>query len=196
MSYTGRILVFDNYDSFTYNLVHLVEKITQVKTEVYRNDQLPLEKVKDYDKIILSPGPGIPEEAGLLLPLIKEYAATKSILGVCLGHQAIGEAFGGTLTNLSNVYHGVATPINIKSDTGKKENGVLNNLSPVIEVGRYHSWVVNKENFPEVLEITAEDDNGMIMGLQHKTYDVQGVQFHPESVLTPMGEAILKNWLR
>ncbi|MDX1937094.1 MAG: aminodeoxychorismate/anthranilate synthase component II [Flavihumibacter sp.] len=196
MSYTGRILVFDNYDSFTYNLVHLVEKITQVKTEVYRNDQLPLEKVKDYDKIILSPGPGIPEEAGLLLPLIKEYAATKSILGVCLGHQAIGQAFGGTLTNLSNVYHGVATPINLKENAGKKEDGVLNNLPPIIEVGRYHSWVVNKEIFPDVLEITAEDDNGMIMGLQHKTYDVQGVQFHPESVLTPMGEAILKNWLR
>lgn len=196
MSYTGRILVFDNYDSFTYNLVHLVEKITQVKTAVYRNDQLPLEKVKDYDKIILSPGPGIPEEAGLLLPLIKEYAATKSILGVCLGHQAIGQAFGGTLTNLSNVYHGMATPINLKENAGKKEDGVLNNLPPIIEVGRYHSWVVNKENFPDALEITAEDDNGMIMGLQHKTYDVQGVQFHPESVLTPMGEAILKNWLR
>jgi anthranilate synthase component II len=196
MSYTRKILVFDNYDSFTYNLVHLVEKITQVKTDVYRNDQLALEKVKDYDKIILSPGPGIPQEAGLLLPLIKEYAATKSILGVCLGHQAIGEAFGGTLTNLSNVYHGVATPINIKSDAAKKEDGVLNNLPPIIEVGRYHSWVVNKQNFPDVLEITSEDDNGMIMGLQHKTYDVQGVQFHPESVLTPMGEAILKNWLR
>ncbi len=191
-----RILVFDNYDSFTYNLVHLVEKIIHEKVDVYRNDQIPLEHVKAYDKIILSPGPGIPEEAGLLLPLIKEYAATKSILGVCLGHQAIGEAFGGTLTNLSTVFHGVATPIQIKKSTNKKPNGVLNDLPETIEVGRYHSWVVNKEGFPAELEITAEDETGMIMALQHKTYDVQGVQFHPESVLTPMGEVILKNWLK
>lgn len=190
-----RILVFDNYDSFTYNLVHLVEKITHIKVDVHRNDQIPLEKVKDYDKIILSPGPGIPEEAGLLLPLIKEYAATKSILGVCLGHQAIGEAFGGTLTNLSTVFHGVATPIKIKSPISKKQNGVLNDLPDTIEVGRYHSWVVNREGFPADLEITAEDETGMIMALQHKTFDVQGVQFHPESVLTPMGEKILRNWL-
>ena len=191
-----RILVFDNYDSFTYNLVHLVEKIIHEKVDVYRNDQIPLEHVKAYDKIILSPGPGIPEEAGLLLPLIKEYATTKSILGVCLGHQAIGEAFGGTLTNLSTVFHGVATPIQIKNSTNKKPNGVLNDLPETIEVGRYHSWVVNKEGFPAELEITAEDETGMIMALQHKTYDVQGVQFHPESVLTPMGEVILKNWLK
>ena len=191
-----RILVFDNYDSFTYNLVHLVEKITHSKVEVHRNDQLPLEHVKAYDKIILSPGPGIPEEAGLLLPLIKEYAATKSILGVCLGHQAIGEAFGGTLTNLSTVFHGVATPIKIQNPRSKKQNAVLNDLPDTIEVGRYHSWVVNKEGFPAELEITAEDETGMIMALQHKTYDVQGVQFHPESVLTPMGEVILKNWLK
>ena len=191
-----KILVFDNYDSFTYNLVHLVEKITHIKVDVYRNDQIPLEKVKDYDKIILSPGPGIPVEAGLLLPLIKEYAATKSILGVCLGHQAIGEAFGGTLTNLSTVFHGVATPIKIHNPNNKKQNGVLNDLPETIEVGRYHSWVVNKEGFPAELEITAEDETGMIMALQHKTYDVQGVQFHPESVLTPVGETILRNWLK
>lgn len=191
-----KILVFDNYDSFTYNLVHLVEKITHVKVEVHRNDQIPLEKVKDYDKIILSPGPGIPEEAGLLLPLIKEYAATKSILGVCLGHQAIGQAFGGTLVNLSTVYHGVATPIKIQNSKNKKQNGVLNDLPDEIEVGRYHSWVVSKENFPEDLEITAEDESGMIMALQHKKFDVQGVQFHPESVLTPLGEELLKNWLQ
>jgi anthranilate synthase component II len=196
MSYTGRILVFDNYDSFTYNLVHLVQKITGTPVAVYRNDQLPLEKVNEYDKIILSPGPGIPEEAGLLLPLIKEYAATKSILGVCLGHQAIGQAFGGSLINLTSVFHGIATPITIKNIDNKKEDGVLNNLPSTIEVGRYHSWVVSKEKLPQTLEITAEDESGMIMGLQHKTYDVQGVQFHPESVLTPMGEAILKNWLR
>ena len=191
-----KILVFDNYDSFTYNLVHLVEKITHIKVDVHRNDQISLKNVKAYDKIILSPGPGIPEEAGLLLPLIKEYAATKSILGVCLGHQAIGEAFGGTLTNLSAVFHGVATPINIQHSKNKRENGVLNGLPETIEVGRYHSWVVNKEGFPAELEITAEDETGMIMALQHKTFDVQGVQFHPESVLTPRGEDILRNWLK
>ncbi len=191
-----KILVFDNYDSFTYNLVHLVEKITHIKAEVYRNDQIPLEKVKDFDKIILSPGPGIPEEAGLLLPLIKEYAATKSILGVCLGHQAIGQSFGGTLVNLSTVYHGVATPVKVKSEKSKVKSFLFNGLPDLIEVGRYHSWVVSTENFPAELEVTAEDENGMIMALQHKTYDIQGVQFHPESVLTPMGEEILKNWLK
>lgn len=197
-----RILVFDNYDSFTYNLVHLVEKITHTKVEVYRNDQLPLEKVKDYDKIILSPGPGIPEEAGLLLPLIKEYAATKPILGVCLGHQAIGEAFGGKLVNLSTVYHGVATPIEIESRKSEIENEkpqaksyLFMGLPEKIEVGRYHSWIVSDEGFPGELEVTARDANGYIMALQHKSYDVQGVQFHPESVLTPDGEAILRNWL-
>ena len=203
-----RILVFDNYDSFTYNLVHLVEKIIHAKVDVYRNDQIPLEHVKAYDKIILSPGPGIPEEAGLLLPLIKEYAATKSILGVCLGHQAIGQAFGGTLTNLSTVFHGVATPIKVvkrqsavvsqdsRLSTHASRKDLFDGLPYEIEVGRYHSWVVNKEGFPAELEITAEDETGMIMALQHKTYDVQGVQFHPESVLTPMGEVILKNWLK
>ena len=151
-----------------------------------------MEKVNDYDKIILSPGPGIPTEAGLLLPLIKEYAASKSILGVCLGHQAVGEAFGGTLTNLTNVYHGVATKCKLLADNARLFEGINSGL----EIGRYHSWVVSRENFPEDLEITAEDDNGYIMALQHKTYDVQGVQFHPESVLTPQGETILRNWLR
>jgi anthranilate synthase component 2 len=229
-----KILVFDNYDSFTYNLVHLVEKILHQKVDVYRNDQIPLEDVKAYDKIILSPGPGIPEEAGLLLPLIKEYAATKSILGVCLGHQAIGQAFGGKLTNLSTVYHGVATPVQIvnrqsaipdksgqagnretakgKRQKAKGEAEVAGNHSPLtidhspsslfeglpdeFEVGRYHSWVVSEEGFPKELEITARDANNYIMALQHKTYDVQGVQFHPESVLTPRGEEILRNWLK
>jgi anthranilate synthase component 2 len=189
----ARILVFDNYDSFTYNLVHLVEKILHQKVEVFRNDQIPLEQVKDYDKIILSPGPGIPEEAGLLLPLIKEYAASKSILGVCLGHQAIGEAFGGKLTNLSTVYHGVAT--NIQIDMSKKAP-LFEGLPAEIEVGRYHSWVVKDEGFPKDLEITARDENNFIMALQHKKYDVQGVQFHPESVLTPVGEQIVRNWLK
>ena len=190
------ILVFDNYDSFTYNLVHLVEKILHSKVDVFRNDQLPLEAVKKYDKIILSPGPGIPVEAGLLLPLIKEYAASKSILGVCLGHQAIGEAFGGKLENLSTVYHGVATGITINAPNSKIQNNLFENLPERIEVGRYHSWVVSEENFPGGLEITARDDNNYIMALQHTQYDVKGVQFHPESVLTPDGETILRNWLK
>lgn len=188
-----KVLVFDNYDSFTYNLVHLVEKITHSKVEVYRNDQIALEKVNDYDKIILSPGPGIPEEAGLLLPLIKKYAATKSILGVCLGHQAIGEAFGGKLVNLSTVYHGVATPIQVDV---KKKSPLFEGLPNEIEVGRYHSWIVSDENFSSELEVTARDEKNYIMALQHKKYDVQGVQFHPESVLTPDGEKILRNWLK
>ena len=190
-----KILVFDNYDSFTYNLVHLVEKITHSKVEVHRNDKIALEKIADYDKIILSPGPGIPEEAGLLLPLIKEYAPSKCILGVCLGHQAIGQAFGGTLINLSTVYHGVATPIQVKNETSEDEPRLFNGLPKKIEVGRYHSWIISDENFPKELEVTARDEHGYIMALQHKSYDVQGVQFHPESVLTPMGEKILRNWL-
>jgi anthranilate synthase component II len=187
-----KLLVFDNYDSFTYNLVHLVEKILHQKVDVYRNDQLPLEKVNEYDKIILSPGPGVPSEAGLLLPLIKEYAATKSILGVCLGHQAIGESFGGKLINLSTVYHGVSTPVHILNGGQQLFAG----LPEEIQAGRYHSWIVDEEGFPAELEITARDNNGYIMGLRHKTYDIQGVQFHPESVLTPLGETILRNWLK
>lgn len=202
-----KILVFDNYDSFTYNLVHLVEKITGEKVDVYRNDQISLDKVAEYDKIILSPGPGIPSEAGLLLPLIKQYAASKSILGVCLGHQAIGEAFGGKLVNLSEVYHGVALPVKIVKrelanvneeiidDSRLTIHDLFSGLPESFEVGRYHSWVIADEAFPDVLEITAVDDNGYIMALRHKEYDVQGVQFHPESVLTPEGEAILRNWL-
>ena len=189
--YKMRILVFDNYDSFTYNLVHLVEKITHEKVTVCRNDQITLEEVDAYDKIILSPGPGIPTEAGLLIPLIKEYAPTKSILGVCLGHQAIGEAFGAELENLANVYHGIATPINILNQNAP----VLKGLGEKIEVGRYHSWIVSDLDWPDDLEVTARDENGYIMGLQHKSYDVQGVQFHPESVLTPDGETMLRNWL-
>ena len=195
-----KILIFDNYDSFTYNLVHLVEKITHQPVFVYRNDEIPLADVAAYDKIILSPGPGIPEEAGLLLPLIKEYAATKSILGVCLGHQAIGQAFGGQLTNLTTVYHGVAMPIKVNPAMNAIDNGLVasslyNHLPNEILVGRYHSWVVSEDNFPNSLAITARDENNFIMGLQHKTYDVQGVQFHPESVLTPDGETIMLNWL-
>ncbi|SHM10022.1 anthranilate synthase, component II [Chitinophaga jiangningensis] len=185
------ILVFDNYDSFTYNLVHLVEKIIDGKVTVVRNDEIPLEKVKDYDKIILSPGPGIPEEAGLLLPLIKEYAPTKSIFGVCLGQQAIGQAFGASLINLKEVYHGVATNVKIIADNGR----LFNNMPKELEVGRYHSWVVDEKTLPSELIITARDEEGYIMALQHESYDVSGVQFHPESVLTPQGEQILRNWL-
>lgn len=187
-----RILVFDNYDSFTYNLVHLVEKIRGQKVEVFRNDRIPLEKVAEFDKIILSPGPGVPSEAGLLLPLIKAYADTKSILGVCLGHQAIGEAFGGRLVNLSTVYHGVSTPVQIL----RQGEGLFAGLPARVDAGRYHSWVVSEEGLPDVLEVTARDDQGYIMGLRHRNVDVEGVQFHPESVLTPQGEQLLRNWLK
>ncbi|MBS1627124.1 MAG: aminodeoxychorismate/anthranilate synthase component II [Bacteroidetes bacterium] len=186
-----KILILDNYDSFTYNLVHLVEKITKENVDVFRNDEIILDEIKKYDKIILSPGPGIPSEAGLLLQVIKEYASTKTILGVCLGHQAIGEAFGGTLTNLSTVFHGVATNCKLLTANCQLFAGMSSNF----EVGRYHSWVIDRNNFPEELEITAEDDNGFIMALQHKTFDIKGVQFHPESVLTPSGETIIRNWL-
>ncbi|MBU6157885.1 MAG: aminodeoxychorismate/anthranilate synthase component II [Bacteroidetes bacterium] len=189
-----KILVFDNYDSFTYNLVHLVEKMLHLKVEVHRNDQITLDEVEAYDKIILSPGPGIPEEAGLLLPLIKRFAPSKSILGVCLGHQAIGEAFGAKLVNLDQVFHGVATPIRILNDASVSGN-IFNGFPASFEVGRYHSWVVDKDGLPDCLEITAEDENGYIMAMKHKTFDVTGVQFHPESVLTPSGEQLIRNWL-
>lgn len=186
-----KILVFDNYDSFTFNLVHLIQKVSDATIEVFRNDEIELDKIKEYDKIVLSPGPGIPKEAGLLLPLIKEYASSKSILGVCLGHQAIAESFGATLINLSTVFHGIATAITII-----KQNTLFENLGKEMLVGRYHSWIVSKENFPNELEITAVDENGYIMAFQHKIYDVQAVQFHPESILTPQGEIIIKNWLK
>ncbi|HET7118222.1 MAG TPA: aminodeoxychorismate/anthranilate synthase component II [Hanamia sp.] len=191
-----KILIFDNYDSFTYNLVHVVEKIIHGKVDVFRNDKISLEKVNEYDKVILSPGPGLPCESGLLLPLIKEYASSKSILGVCLGQQAIAETFGGQLINLKEVYHGVATRVMVKEKRTLSKNDVFKSLPNEIEAGRYHSWIVSKENFPADLEITAEDENGYIMGLRHRTFDVQGVQFHPESVLTPLGEKIMQNWLR
>jgi len=186
-----KVLVFDNYDSFTYNLVQIIERILDQKVDVVRNDQITLEEIGKYDKIILSPGPGIPEEAGILLDLIREYAPTKSILGVCLGQQAIAEAFGGNLINLSEIFHGVAT----SAELVKENTKIFKNLASGIEVGRYHSWAVNPEGFPEELEITAVDKDGMIMALQHKTYDVHGVQFHPESILTPDGEVIIKNFL-
>jgi anthranilate synthase component 2 len=188
---TTKILVFDNYDSFTYNLVQMIERILETKVDVVKNDEISLEEIEKYDKIVLSPGPGIPEEAGILLELIKKYAPTKSILGVCLGQQAIAEAFGGSLINLSEIFHGVATSAQIV----KTETKIFKNLHSAMEVGRYHSWAVNPENFPEELEVTAVDKDGMIMALQHKTYDVHGVQFHPESILTPEGEVIIRNFL-
>jgi anthranilate synthase component 2 len=192
-----KIIVFDNYDSFTYNLVHLIEKILQIQVEVHRNDQISLDEVEAYDKIILSPGPGIPEEAGLLLPLIKRFAATKSILGVCLGHQAIGESFGAKLKNLDQVFHGLATPIHLtNADSSADRDFIFNGLPTSFEVGRYHSWVVDKNTLPDCLEITAEDENGFIMAMRHKEYDVTGVQFHPESILTPSGEQLMRNWLK
>jgi len=187
-----KVLVFDNYDSFTYNLVQIIEKILNTKVDVVRNDQISLEEIGKYDKIILSPGPGIPEEAGILLDVIRKYASTKSILGVCLGQQAIAEAFGGSLINLSEIFHGVAT----SAELVKNNTKLFRNLPSGLEVGRYHSWAVNPDNFPDELEITAVDKDGMIMALQHKTYDVHGVQFHPESILTPDGEAIIKNFLQ
>ncbi|MDR1673492.1 MAG: aminodeoxychorismate/anthranilate synthase component II [Bacteroidales bacterium] len=185
-----KILVFDNYDSFTYNLVHAVCKLGFNDVVVARNDRIALDDVASFDKIILSPGPGIPSEAGMLLPLIKRYAPAKSIFGVCLGLQAIGEAFGGTLHNLGEVYHGIATPVNIVApDT------LFSGLPARIEAGRYHSWIVSRDGFPETLRITATDDTGNIMALAHRHYDVRGVQFHPESVLTPSGEKIIENFL-
>ncbi|MCJ7935456.1 MAG: aminodeoxychorismate/anthranilate synthase component II [Chryseobacterium sp.] len=187
----SKVLVFDNYDSFTYNLVQIIERILNQKVEVVRNDQITLEEINKYDKIILSPGPGVPEEAGILLDLIREYAPTKSILGVCLGQQAIAEAFGGSLINLSEIFHGVATTTEVVKENTK----LFRDITSGLEVGRYHSWAVDPENFPAALEITAVDKDGMIMALQHKSYDVHGVQFHPESILTPDGETIIKNFL-
>ena len=185
-----KIVVIDNYDSFTYNLVHYLEDLN-CEVTVFRNDEFYIDELKNFDKILLSPGPGIPDEAGLLKEVIKTYAPTKSILGVCLGQQAIGEVFGGSLTNLEKVYHGVATKVRITVP----DEVLFKDLADEIEVGRYHSWVVNQDDFPETLEITSVDENGEIMSLRHKTYDVRGVQYHPESVLTPHGKKILENWL-
>ncbi|WP_297765082.1 aminodeoxychorismate/anthranilate synthase component II [uncultured Muriicola sp.] len=182
------VLMIDNYDSFTYNLVHYLEDL-QCKVVVKRNDKLTLDEVDKFQKIVLSPGPGIPEEAGLLKEIIARYAPTKSIFGVCLGQQAIGEVFGGKLINLDNVYHGVATTVEIV-----KNDPIFEGLPKTIEVGRYHSWVVDPD-LPETLIATSFDTNGQLMSLRHKEYDVCGVQFHPESVLTPQGKKILENWI-
>ena len=185
-----KIVVIDNYDSFTYNLVHYLEALNTEVT-VYRNDEFELDELLKFDKILLSPGPGIPEEAGLLKAVIQKYASSKSILGVCLGQQAIGEVFGGNLINLDKVFHGVAT----KVEVAVTDERLFAHLPNEFEVGRYHSWVVNSVDFPDVLEITSVDESGQIMSLRHKTFDVKGVQFHPESVLTPNGKQILENWI-
>ena len=183
-----KILVFDNYDSFTYNLVQYLEKVSNVKVDVFRNDKISLEEIGRYDKILLSPGPGVPSEAGILLEVIKKYAPTKSILGVCLGQQAIGEVFGGKLINLDSVYHGVATEMEVV-----KDEILFKGIPKKFKAGRYHSWVVDQNNFPSDLEITVKDENGYVMGLRHKKYDVRGVQFHPESILTEHGLEMIKN---
>jgi len=184
-----KIVMIDNYDSFTYNLVHLVKELGADIT-VYRNDQFKLEDLEAFDKIMLSPGPGIPEEAGLLLPVIKTYAGKKPILGICLGEQAIGQVFGGTLVNLSDVFNGVQTPCHLKGN-----DYIFESLDENIMVGRYHSWVVDAASLPECLEITAVSDEGQIMALKHKEYDIRGIQFHPESVLTPDGKTMISNWI-
>lgn len=184
-----RIVIIDNYDSFTYNLSHLVKELG-ASVSVVRNDKFATDELEAYDKIILSPGPGIPSEAGLLTDVIRSYAGRKPIFGVCLGHQAIGEVFGGHLTNLDDVYHGIQT-----EGTQLGNDPIFKSLPSRIKMGRYHSWVVDKEGFPDTLEITAVSDDGQIMGLRHKVYDIHGIQFHPESVLTPDGRTILANWL-
>ena len=184
------IVIIDNYDSFTYNLAHLVKELG-AEVDVLRNDKFELEELEKYDKIILSPGPGIPEEAGLLLEVIRTYAGRKPILGVCLGEQAIGQAFGGKLTNLSEVFHGIQTNVKIKN-----KDYIFSGLPTEIPVGRYHSWVVDTDGFPEELVITAISSEGQIMALKHREYDIHGIQFHPESVLTPDGKQIVGNWLK
>ncbi len=185
-----KILIFDNYDSFTYNLVHLVKELGYNDVDIHRNDKISLDEVNKYDKIILSPGPGIPSESGQLLPLIERYASSKSILGVCLGHQAIAEAMGATLHNMEDVYHGVASEIEVISD-----DTIFEKLPKKMEVGRYHSWIVSNKQLPDCIQVTAIDKENQIMAFKHSEYDLHGVQFHPESVLTPNGKTIINNFL-
>ncbi len=186
-----KILVLDNYDSFTYNLVHVLEELTTNTIDVFCNDKISLDDVDQYDKIVLSPGPGIPDEAGILKPLIARYGATKSILGVCLGCQAIAEVYGGSLINLDKPYHGISTKVKITDTNDISFKG----LPEEIEVGRYHSWVVNAEQIPAGLKVSSVDAEGNVMAIYHETHDVRGVQFHPESVLTPRGKEIVANFL-
>lgn len=186
-----KIIVLDNYDSFTYNLVHYIESNPNYEVDVFRNDEISIEAIDKYNTIVLSPGPGLPEDAGILKAVIERYAPTKKILGVCLGMQAIGEVFGGKLENLNNVFHGVATPISIT----KSSDLLYKNLPENIEVGRYHSWVISNNNFPNKLVITAKDDNDQVMSIKHQDYNVYGVQYHPESILTTHGKEIINNFL-
>lgn len=184
-----RIAIIDNYDSFTYNLSHLAEMLG-AEVEVMRNDKFQMESLEDFAKIILSPGPGIPREAGLLMEVLHTYAGKKPILGVCLGHQAIGEYFGGRLKNIGTVCHGVATPVRVTA-----QDYVFRDLPESFDVGRYHSWIVDTEGLPDCLEATSFSEEGYIMSLRHREYDIRGIQYHPESILTPMGKQIMQNWL-
>ncbi|MDZ4663334.1 MAG: aminodeoxychorismate/anthranilate synthase component II [Bacteroidota bacterium] len=186
-----KLLVLDNYDSFTYNLVHLVEKVSDAKISVVRNDKIALAEIANFDKILLSPGPGLPKDAGIMPQLLKTYCSSKSILGVCLGMQAIAENFGGSLHNLETVYHGIATSVNII-----ETDSLFINCPPTFKVGRYHSWVVDPSSLPDTLKVTAVDEQNNIMALEHKTLDVKGVQFHPESILSEYGELMISNWLK
>jgi anthranilate synthase component 2 len=186
-----KLLVLDNYDSFTYNLVHLVEKVSDISFDVFRNDKISLEEINNYDKILLSPGPGLPKDAGIMPQLLKKYSSSKSILGVCLGMQAIGEAFNSKLKNLDAVFHGLATPIDIIQD-----DIIFKDCSKRFNVGRYHSWVVDPKGLSLDLVVTATDSEKNIMALKHKNFDVRGVQFHPESILSEHGETIIRNWLK
>lgn len=185
-----KLLVLDNYDSFTYNLVHLIEKVSNVPFDVIQNDKISLREISAYDKILLSPGPGLPSEAGIMPELLKQFAETKSILGVCLGFQAIGENFACTLKNLNQPFHGLATPVKIISD-----DYIFKNVPEKFIAGRYHSWVIDEKNLNQNLQITALDENGLIMAARHKSLDVRGVQFHPESILSEHGETIIRNWI-
>ena len=186
-----KIAVIDNYDSFTYNLVYYIEKLTGILPDVFRNDEVEPDAIEEYAKIVISPGPGIPSESGICLDLIKKFASYKSILGICLGHQAICEAFGGRLLNLTSVYHGIASPVRIIAT----DEPLFRNVPPILMAGRYHSWVVSRKNLPDCFRITCEDENGIIMGITHKKHDVRGLQFHPESILTDHGLKIIENWL-
>ena len=184
-----KVLVLDNYDSFTYNLVHILRELG-VDMDIFRNDKISLEAVEDYDKILLSPGPGLPSEAGIMPELLKRYGSSKSILGVCLGHQAIGECYGGVLYNLPTVFHGVVTKIQIT-----ESGGLFNTLPEEFNVCRYHSWVIKDANLPSDLIVTSRDELGTIMSVKHRLHDVQGVQFHPESIMTEHGKLLIKNWI-
>ena len=187
-----KILVIDNYDSFTYNLVHILESISSVQVTVVRNDQMEIDQVAVYDKVVISPGPGLPEDAGKILTVIREYADSKPILGVCLGHQAIVQAFGGKLHNLDRVFHGVATDVTV-SQPG---DYLFNGIPSTFKVGRYHSWIADSDSLPDVLEVTAADEGGVIMGIKHKKHNIRGIQFHPESILTEYGKQIMNNWVQ